>query len=313
VRWSGTPLQRSASLGATQDLTAEQERLRAELERDVHHLAGDIGERHLQRLPALQRAAAFVEASLLGASAQPVEHHRFEVNDLPCENLIVDIPGTHAPEQVVIVGAHYDSTAGSPGANDNASGVAALLALARRLAASPHPRTLRLVAFTNEEVPHLEEDAMGSLRYARRCKRRGDRIAAMFCLETMGYYSDVPGSQSYPIPVASLVPPTGSFIGFVSNLPSIGLLRRAVSSFRRHSSFPCRAAALPSWVPGVSWSDHASFWAQGYPAIMVTDTAPFRYPHYHRPTDTPDKVDFPRLARVVDGLAGVVRDTLAVR
>jgi Zn-dependent M28 family amino/carboxypeptidase len=293
-------------------MTPDQDRLCAELAADVHRLAGDIGERHIHRPSALHRAADFIEGELGAPGGLRIERQRYTVEGHPCDNLILELPGSNAPNEVVVVGAHYDSTFGSPGANDNASGVAALLALARHLTRGGRsfPRTLRLVAFTNEEILHMQGDVMGSVMYARRCRRRGDAIVAMFCLETMGYYSDVPGSQSYPIPRTPLLPLTGSFIGFVSNLRSFGLLRRSLTSFRRHSSFPCQGAALPSWVPGVSWSDHASFWDQGYPALMITDTAPFRYPHYHRPSDTPDKVDYPCLARVVDGLCGVVRDAL---
>jgi hypothetical protein len=313
MRWSGRFRQQPLAIDALRRMTPEQGRLARELRADVDRLAGDIGERHLHRPAALHRAADFIDVELRAPSGRPVERQRYEVEGVPCENLILEVPGRQAPNEVVVLGAHYDSTVGSPGANDNGSGVAALLALARRFTAdgTTRPsRTLRLVAFTNEEMSHLQNDVMGSLVYARRCRQRREAIRAMFCLETMGYYSEVPGSQSFPLPLAPVVPPTGSFIGIVSNLRSAGLLHRTLSSFRRHSSFPCHGASLPSWVPGVSWSDHASFWDQGYPAVMITDTAPFRYPHYHRPSDTPDKVDYACLARVVDGLRGVVHDAL---
>ncbi|MFW5924683.1 MAG: M28 family peptidase [Myxococcota bacterium] len=291
--------------------TAEQGRLRRELEADVHELAGRIGERNLSRTDALDAAARFIERSLGEAGHARIDRQRYEADGHPCDNLAVEIPGTDRADEIVVVGAHYDSAFGSPGANDNGTGVAAVLAFARRWAArAPGRRTLRLVAFTNEEVPHTHEESMGSLRYARRCRRQQERIVAMLALETMGYYSNAPHSQSYPLPMTPLYPNRGSFIGFVGNLGSLPLVRRSAAAFRRHSDFPCRSAILPGWVPGVAWSDHASFWSQGYPGIMVTDTAPFRYPHYHRPSDTPDKVDYPRLARVVEGLMGVVDDAV---
>jgi hypothetical protein len=148
---------------------------------------------------------------------------------------------------------------------------------------------------------------MGSAAYAKACRANGEEIAAMLSLETLGCYSDARGSQKFPIPLLGFVyPDRGDFVTFVGNLSSASLVRRAIGAFRESARFPSEGAALPSWVPGVGWSDHASFWKQGYPAIMVTDTAPFRYPHYHCPTDTPDRVDYERLARVVHGLATVV-------
>ncbi|MFW6050642.1 MAG: M28 family peptidase [Myxococcota bacterium] len=310
MRWRGPQPPRTARDDPPPTTRKARARLRDELEAAVRTLASDIGERHLGRYPALCEAAEYIARELRAAGHAP-RLQRYRVRGRECDNLEVEIRGKARPEEIVVVGAHYDSANGSPGANDNATGVAAVLALARRLPQmcdGAPARTVRLVAFTNEELPHAREGAMGSVRYARRCRHRRERIVGMLSLETMGYYSDLPGSQSYPLPMGPFYPRTGSFIGFVGNLGSLGLVRRSVRSFRRHSAFPCRAAALPGWVPGVAWSDHASFWAEGYPAVMVTDTAPFRYPHYHRASDTPDKVDYDRLALVTEGLFGVVRD-----
>ena len=210
--------------------------------------------------------------------------------------------------EIVIVGAHYDSVVGSPGANDNGSGVAATLELARLLKGTTFKRTLRLVWFVNEEPPFFPGADMGSRRYAARSRERGERIAAMFSLETIGFYSDAAGSQHYPPPLGMFYPNRGNFLAFVSNVGSRGLLRIAVGAFRRHAAFPSEGVAAPAAVPGVGWSDHASFWAEGYPALMVTDTAPYRYPHYHLGSDTPDKVDYARLARVVTGLRGMIAE-----
>jgi pimeloyl-ACP methyl ester carboxylesterase len=156
----------------------------------------------------------------------------------------------------------------------------------------------------NEEAPFYFGESMGSGVYARAARRRGDDVRAMFSLEMLGCYSDAPCSQSYPPLLKYFYPSRGNFIAFVSNLRSHRVLRAAVAAFRASTRFPCEHAALPSWVPGVGWSDQLSFWRAGYRAIMVTDTAFHRYAHYHRPTDTPDRLDYDRLAEVTRGLAG---------
>ena len=150
-------------------------------------------------------------------------------------------------------------------------------------------------------------DQMGSNRYARACRKRGDDIVAMLSIETIGWYDDTPGSQKYPDGLGAVFPDRGNFIGFVSNVRSRRLLREVIGHFREHTSFTSEGGSLPGVVPGISWSDQWSFWQHDYPGLMVTDTAPFRYPHYHEPTDTPDKLDYERMARVVEGLQRVVR------
>jgi Zn-dependent M28 family amino/carboxypeptidase len=195
---------------------------------------------------------------------------------------------------------------GSPAANDNASGVAAILALARRFAGSPGDRTLRFVAFVNEEKPYAHTDQMGSVVYAWRCRQRGEKVTAMLSLETIGYYNDEPGSQKYPSPIGRFYPSTGNFIAFVGNTRYGWLVREAVAAFRRSEPFPSQGGVLPESIPNIGFSDHWSFWQEGYPALMVTDTANFRYPYYHMPEDTVDKVDFERMSRVVRGLGSVV-------
>jgi hypothetical protein len=202
---------------------------------------------------------------------------------------------------------------GSPGANDNASGVAGMLALARRFAGKPCGQTLRFVAFVNEEPPYFQTEEMGSFVYAKRCQERGDRIVGMISLETIAYFSDAPGSQRYPSPGLGLFYPSkGNFIGFASDTRSRSLLRTTVSAFRKTGKLPCEGASLPAAIPGIGWSDQWSFWQCGYPAIMVTDTAPFRYPHYHEPTDTPDKLDYDRFALVVSGMESVIKELARV-
>jgi hypothetical protein len=287
-------------------LSSEEAALREELRDDVQKLAGEIGERNMARYPQLNAAADFIEASFSRAGFRP-RRDSYELHGRTCHNIEAEITGNSG--QIVVVGAHYDSVFGCPGANDNGSGVAALLALARRFLGKPNAATLRFVAFVNEEPPYFLSDQMGSFVYASRCKARADRISAMISLETIGYYSDTPHSQTYPAPgLGVFYPKTGNFIGFVANTQSRALLRRTLSTFRAQKKIPSEGATLPAFIPGVSWSDQWSFWRHGYPALMITDTAPFRYPHYHLPTDTPDKLDYDRFALVVSGMQAVIVD-----
>jgi len=285
-------------------LSAEETELRAELIADVRVLAGEIGERNMVRYPQLIRAATFIEDSFSRAGLQP-RRDSYELHGRACHNIETEIRGTR-PE-ILLIGAHYDSVLGSPGANDNGSGVAAMLALARRFSARQATITLRFVAFVNEEPPYFLTQQMGSFVYAKRCKTRGDQISAMISLETIGYFSDAPHSQTYPLAgLGAFYPTVGNFIGFVGNVPSRALLRRAIALFRQHARVPSEGAALPSFIPGVAWSDQWSFWQHGYRGIMITDTAPFRYPHYHSATDTPDKLDYDRFALVVSGIGKMI-------
>jgi hypothetical protein len=291
-------------------LTPEQKALADDLRRHVEAVAGR--EHNVINKPAeLEAAARHIEFALFGFGYR-VDTQRFQVDRDEARNVEVEVPGGARAGEIVVVGAHYDSAMGAPGANDNGSGVAALLELARILRDSKPARTLRFVAFVNEEPPFYRGDAMGSRQYARRCRERGENIVAMLSLETIGYYSERPGSQRYPFPLSFFYPSTGNFIAFVSNLSSRGLLHETIASFRRHAAFPSEGVAAPAFIPGVDWSDHWSFWQEGYPALMVTDTAPYRYPHYHTAQDTPDKVDYEALARVVKGLEGMLRDLAGI-
>jgi Zn-dependent M28 family amino/carboxypeptidase len=211
---------------------------------------------------------------------------------------------------VLVVGAHYDSAATSPGANDNATGAAAVIELARLLGdlRATTRRRIRLVLFVNEESPYFRTPDMGSLRYARALAAQNEHVVAMYSLETLGYYSDVPGSQRYPVPFGMMFPDRANFVAFVGMLGSRPLVRETVRSFRSHTAFPTIGGVAPASVEGIGWSDHWAFAEQGFPAVMITDTALFRYPYYHQPTDTPDKVDMEKLARVVKGIERVIRD-----
>jgi Zn-dependent M28 family amino/carboxypeptidase len=284
--------------------------LAADLERDVRVLAVEIGPRAIGLGDTLPRTERWITERFRAAGLEVVREP-YQVADREVANLVAELPGTGAlAAEIIVVGAHYDTVPGTPGANDNGSGVAALLALAPRLAAtrSSHARTVRLVAFVNEEPPFFKTEQMGSLVQARACRARGDNIVAMLSLETMGYFSDEPDSQHYPPIIGWLYPSRGNFIGIVGNRESAALVRRVAKSFRRHSDLPCEAASLPGSLQGIGWSDHWAFWQAGYSGVMITDTAPFRYPHYHEREDTPEKLDHVRLARVVLGLEAVLRE-----
>jgi hypothetical protein len=293
-------------------LSSDEVTLREELRADVQKLAGEIGERNMWHYAKLNAAADFIEDSFSRAGLHP-RRDSYEIRGQACHNIEAEIPGqpqgaaVSSPPSIILIGAHYDSVFGSPGANDNGSGVAAMLALARRFAKKTTQHTVRFVAFVNEEPPYFLGGDMGSFVYASRCKARGDKISAMISLETIGYFSDAPRSQAYPSPgLGLLYPKVGNFIGFVSNVHSRTLLRRVIALFRKNAKIPSEGAALPAFVPGVSWSDQWSFWRCGYPGIMITDTAPFRYPHYHSASDTPDKLDYDRFTLVVSGMEKVI-------
>ena len=286
-------------------LTEEQHRLEQELRTHVQRLAVTIGERNVFHYAQLVAAADYIRVTLT-SSGYEVRRHLYEISGQPCENVEAEIQGQKRPEDIILIGAHYDSVQGSPGANDNATGVAAMLALARVFARIPASRTVRFVAFTNEEPPLFQSRHMGSRIYAARSRERGEQITLMLSLETIGYYSDEPGSQAYPFPFRFFYPATANFIAFVGNMDNAPWVKQLLTAFRRHAQFPSEGGALWEWIPGVAWSDHWSFWKEGYPAVMITDTAPNRYPYYHTGADTPDKVDFARMARVVSGLQRVI-------
>ena len=277
--------------------------LAKELQRDVEALCA-IGPRNTFQPETLTAAASYIGNAFDGST---VERQRYNAGGVDVDNLIVEIRGTTRPDEIVIVGAHYDSVDDSPGADDNASGVAGMLALARYFVKVKPARTLRFIAWVNEEPPHFQTSAMGSYVYARRCRTRGENIVAVLSLEMLGYYDDAPGSQQYPPPLAALYPDQGNFIGFAGNLSSRALVNRCVKVFREHSRFPAEAAVLPEVIPQTGWSDQWSFWQFGWPALMVTDTALFRNPHYHMASDTPRTLDYARMAAVVEGLVEVVK------
>lgn len=298
----GTCMPGKSHRGVLPPATDDEKKLATELREDVTVLGGRIGLRNLSQASAQLNDAEKHLEDALRTTGLEVRRHEYDKGI----NLDVEIAGTTTPKEIVVVGGHYDSAINASGADDNATGAAGVLALARRFAGKPGARTLRLALFANEEMPYFGTDAQGSLVYARACRSRGDDVVAMISLETMGYFKDEPGTQHYPWGFGALYPDRGDFIGFVADLGSRSLLRDAIRAFRETTAFPSEGAALPRFVPGAGWSDHWSFWQAGYPAIMITDTAPFRNPHYHTPHDLPDTLDFDRFARVMGGVQRVV-------
>lgn len=286
--------------------TTAERSLQTKLGDHLHQLARVIGPRSTSHPVGLEKALVYLEEQLTSYGYEPLRIP-YEVEGLTVANLEVEIIGSTLPDEIIVVGAHYDGFASVPAANDNGSGTAALLALAERFAGRRTDRTLRFVFFTNEEPPHFQDETMGSLVYARACEKRKENIRAMWSLETLGYYSDEEGSQSYPVKaLEAAYPSRGNFIAFVGSLSAMGLVRETVGRFRELADFPSEAAALPGAIAGVGWSDHWSFAQAGFRALMVTDTAVFRDPHYHTIEDLPERLDTARMARVVEGLGAVL-------
>jgi Zn-dependent M28 family amino/carboxypeptidase len=290
--------------GALPAASHEEQSLAVRLRHHVEELA------RTERNRDLERPAKYIESALASYGLTPLSRP-FESGGRTVRNIEVIIGEDRS--SAIVIGAHYDTVPGSPGANDNASGVAVLIELASLLARSPLPpsRAFRLVAFANEEPPYFLTREMGSFVWAQRAKDEGLPVLAMLSLEMLGYYRDAPGSQRLPFPLGFFYPGRADFIAFVGDLGSRPLVRSAIGAFRRHAAFPSEGVAAPSIIPGVTWSDHWSFRRHGFPAIMVTDTAFYRYPHYHLATDTPEKLDYERMARLTLGLRKMLDELIA--
>jgi hypothetical protein len=302
--WYVTATPGASHRGPLPPLDADGKRLAENLKAHVIAVASE--EHNFAHPEALERSARYIEKTLSGLG-YAVSRDEFETEDIKVRNLEVS---RGSGTRLIVIGAHYDSALGAVGADDNGSGVAALLELARFLKAVQPAQGLevRLVFYVNEELPWFGTDKMGSYVHSKSLARESSEVVAMLSLETIGWFSDAPQSQRYPFPFSLFYPSTGDFIAFVANLRSRSLMHRVIGSFRRSASFPSEGGAAPEFIPGVDWSDQWAYWKFGWPAVMVTDTAPFRYPYYHTLRDTPEKLDYERLARVVKGLEDVLRD-----
>jgi len=273
----------------------------------VRYLSEDIGARSFRDLPALNKAADYIESSLQSSGCL-VSRQAFTYGGRTYYNVIGEVKGSQPDKkEFLIIGAHYDTAVGTPGADDNASGVAGLLELARLSALGPAERTIRFVAFSLEEPPVFGTRDMGSYIYAERTAQEGVKVFGMIAIEMIGYFCEEKGCQAYPPGVGWLFPDQGNFISFVGNLSSRSFTQKVRKSFAKASDFPVETLNTFSSMTGVDFSDHRNFWKFGFDAFMVTDTAFNRNPHYHEPGDTWEKLDFKRMNQVVTGLYRAMR------
>jgi Zn-dependent M28 family amino/carboxypeptidase len=291
--------------GPLPPLSNAQSELRGRLSDEVKYLSETIGERNVWRTGSLTAVVNHLRSNFEQAG-YTVTERTYRVEGQEVSNVEVSITGNDGDGETLIVGAHCDTVAGAVGADDNATGVAAVLELARQLRESKPRKNIRFVIFINEEPPFFQTSRMGSLVYAQQLRHENVRVSAMISLEMLGFYSDAPGSQKYPALLGLFYPSRGNFLGFVGDSESRDLVRRAIRGFRESTAFPSEGIAAPAEWPGIGWSDQWSFWQEHYPAIMITDTALFRYPYYHTPLDTKDRLDFDRMARVVEGIQRMV-------
>lgn len=288
--------------------TTEEWQMAERLRADVTAIASVP--HNVRHYAAFERTAQHIEGVLteLGYAMDP---QVFTVSGRSVRNIeATREPRTVTPNtETLVLGAHYDSFEDAPGANDNGTGTAAVLELARLLRDWQPVRTrVRYVLFVNEEPPYYRTPDMGSLRYVQRLVERGEKVRGMLSLETLGAFSDELGSQTYPAPFGLFYPSTANFVAFIGLSGSRTFLHEVMEPFRRHTAFPSLGGISTDYIDGIGWSDHWSFSQQGYPAVMVTDTALFRYKHYHLPSDTPDKIDYAKLARITKGIERVVRE-----
>lgn len=287
----------------------------ARLQQHVRKLSVDFYPRSFEQFDNLEASARYIEEQLK-ASGATVTVQQVKVQEATYRNIIARF----GPKQgaLMVVGAHYDSAGNphhagaapgyspashTPGADDNASGVAGLLELARLLGRSPQTRPVELVAYTLEEPPHFRSNNMGSVWHARALAAAGREVRLMLSIEMIGYFSDRPGSQKYPLPgMKYLYSERGDFIALVGKFSDFGLTRSAKAAMAGATDLPVHSINGPRLIQGIDFSDHRSYWTQGYPALMVTDTAFLRNPHYHKAGDTHDKLDYVRMGKVVQSV-----------
>lgn len=274
------------------------------LKSHVYKLAHEIGDRSIFRHERLAKAAGYITQTFTSLG-YTVEFQNYSVSERKVKNIIVTKLGVKTPEEIVIVGAHYD-TCFNPGADDNASGVAGLLELARFMSDKQTNRSIKFIAFVNEEPPFFKTENMGSRVYAKAAKAKGENIKGVIILESIGYYSDKPHSQRYPPFFGLFYPNKGNFIAVVGNLPSRWIVKKVVSNFKKETRFPIESITTFGFIPGVDFSDHWSFWKEGYPAVMITNTAFYRNPDYHNSSDTYEKLDYESMSEVTKGLGTVL-------
>ncbi|GAA4467459.1 M28 family metallopeptidase [Novipirellula rosea] len=294
-------------------MNIDREPIEANLRLHVDRLAGLIGPRTLQKPKTIQATIGYIQTQWQ-EMGYTVDRESYDAEGDEATNLIVEQPGTKRADEIVLLGAHYDTVFCTPGADDNASAVAVMLEVSRLLREYRGRRTARYVAFACEEPPYFMI-AMGSQHHARQSRNRGDKIVGMLCLEMVGYYSLTPGSQSIPpgIPkwMHRFFPKRGNFLAAVGNMPSWKLCWQFRRGFKRGTRrMPLFSICLPEKIQEIRLSDNSSFWDKDYPALMLTDTSFLRNPNYHQATDTPETLDYPRMTEVTLGVAAAMRKLL---
>ncbi len=285
------------------------ESVQASLRRHVEVLTERIGERSIARLDNLGRSAQYIASAFEDMGLAPV-FETYAYGRHTVANVIARVSRSEPTARQYLLGAHYDTVRGTVGADDNASGVAVLLETARALGALDGQigfgASVTFIAFALEEHPCFWSPYRGSWVHARRARKAGERLDGMICLEMVGTRSLEPGSQRYPFPLMHLnYPSVGDFIGIVGDVRSLPLVHSVRSAFTGNPELPVQTLVVPfrGWLtPFVRRSDHVSFWDMGYPAVMLTDTAEFRNPHYHKRTDTMEKLDYPFMTQLVKSL-----------
>lgn len=271
----------------------------------VETISRDFGTRGGHQNSALGQTAEYIENEMRRA-ALTVERQTYETKAGLGTNLVVQIPGSRNQQELVVVGAHMDSPRRSPGADANASGCAVLIEVARQLVTASSGRTIRIVFFSGGEAPSAATNDMGSRHYAKLCKSKNENIVAMLALEGLGSFNGAEGTQSAPFPFSLAYPDKGDFLAFITDFGGRGLMEHSVQVFRTTASFPAQGGTFPSWMPGMSATDSASFASEGYPAVLVTDTGKMRNDLYGTQSDTYDRIDYDRMARVTFGLTRVI-------
>ncbi|MCM2371421.1 M28 family peptidase [Aporhodopirellula aestuarii] len=295
-------------------MSDNREQIEANLRMHVDRIAGLIGPRTLSKPKTIVATIGYIEGQWK-EMGHAVERETYDAIGDEATNLIVEQTGKSRSDEIVLLGAHYDTVSSTPGADDNASAVAVLIEVSRLLRDHAGKRTARYVAFACEEPPYFNVDAMGSQHHARRSRGRGDKIVGMLCLEMVGYYQLTRGSQAVPAAIPKVLrrffPQRGNFLAAVGNLQSWKLCWRFRRGFRRGTRrLPLFSIVLPEKINDIRLSDNSSFWDQGYPALMLTDTSYLRNPHYHRSTDTPETLDYPRMTEVTLGVAAAMKKLL---
>jgi Zn-dependent M28 family amino/carboxypeptidase len=298
----------AASLHSQHFEHVKMEEIKSNLISTVKYLSQDIGERSYLDIAKLNKTAEYIEKKFLSYGCD-VKRQPFTYQGNTYYNIIAEVKGTNAADnKILVIGAHYDTVTGTPGADDNASGVAGLLELVRLTALNPFQKTVRFAAFCLEEPPVFRSRHMGSYVYAKSLDEEDADVYGMISLEMLGYYCNQKGCQYYPLPLFKwFYPDNGNFIAFVGNISSMSFTKRFKKSFEAVSSIPVESLNSISLVPGVDFSDHRNFWKFGYPAFMITDTAFYRNFNYHGPGDTASTLNYDKMAELVIGLYKAIK------